>query len=77
MGLLCLTSGYDLTHTALGHRICLGLGVFWGIRLFFQFFVYDAQLWRGKTLETIIHILFSGMWMYFTFVFLKIFLTNE
>ena len=70
MGLLCVSSATDLTTTGLGHKICLGLGGFWLLRLFVQFFVYSTELWRGKKLETSIHILFSLLWIYFSLTFL-------
>lgn len=70
MGLLCLTSSNELIETNLGKKISLGLGVFWAIRLFIQFFGYSPKLWKGKTFETIIHILFSFLWLYFTITFL-------
>jgi hypothetical protein len=65
-GFLCLLAAEDLIFTALGKKICAGLAFFWGLRLFFQFFVYSPQLWRGKTFETIVHILFSMLWIYLT-----------
>ena len=70
MGVLCLTSASELIETKLGKTICLGFGVFWTIRLFIQFFVYSTKLWKGKTFETIVHILFSLLWIYLSFVFL-------
>ncbi|MGB6093645.1 MAG: hypothetical protein WBF83_07790 [Moheibacter sp.] len=70
IGLLCLTSAEELTHTKLGRTISLGLGIFWTIRLFFQLFVYSPKLWKGKTFESIIHIVFSLFWLYMSFVFL-------
>jgi len=69
MGLLCLSSGELLLNTTLGKRVCLGLAVFWTIRLFFQFFGYSAELWRGKRFETIVHIAFSGLWLYLSTIF--------
>lgn len=69
MGLLCLTSAAELVGTPLGHRVCLGLGVFWLARLLIQFFGYSASLWRGKRFETIIHVLFSLFWTYLTIIF--------
>ena len=75
MGLLCLTSTNELTTTTLGKKISLGLGIFWGVRLFIQFFGYSSKLWKGKTLETTIHILFSLLWTYLTWTFIKIYLT--
>jgi hypothetical protein len=77
MGLLCFTSANELTNTALGKRISLGLGIFWTIRLFFQFFVYSPKLWRGKVFETIVHILFSLFWIYLSIVFWGNFFENE
>ena len=68
IGLLCLTSAVDLTDTKLGKNISLGLGIFWSIRLFIQFFGYSSELWKGKTFETIIHILFCGFWTYLSVV---------
>lgn len=71
MGLLCITSTTELIETKLGKTICLGLGIFWLLRLFIQFFVYSTQLWKGKKFETIVHIFFSFLWIYLSFVFLK------
>ncbi len=70
MGVLCITSAAELQNTTLGHRLSLGLGIFWALRLGIQFFGYSSELWRGKRFETLIHILFSMLWAYLTFVFL-------
>ena len=40
MGSLCLTSSAELIETNLGKKISLGLGLFWTVRLFIQFFGY-------------------------------------
>lgn len=69
MGLLCLGSADALTQTSLGKQVCLGLAVFWSIRLVLQFFGYSTALWRGKPFETFVHILFSLFWIYLTVVF--------
>lgn len=69
MGLLCITSSHELVTTVLGNRISLGLAIFWGIRLGVQFFGYSVDLWKGKTFETTIHVIFSILWGYFTAVF--------
>jgi hypothetical protein len=68
LGLLCLSSAPELVQTPLGRRLSVGMAVFWGIRLVCQFFVYSPALWRGKRLETAVHILFAGLWAYFTAV---------
>ncbi len=70
MGLLCLTSATALIQTTLGKIITLGLGFFWIVRLIVQFLGYSSKLWKGKKFETIIHILFSLLWTYFSIVFL-------
>ncbi|HEY5406068.1 MAG TPA: hypothetical protein VIJ92_03235 [Ginsengibacter sp.] len=75
MGLLCLTSAGELINTNLGKKISLGLGIFWTIRLLVQFFGYSSQLWRGKTFETMIHILFIFLWIYLSFIFWTIAVT--
>ena len=76
MGLLCLTSIFDLLSTTLGHRVCLGLGLFWLARLLVQFFWYSPKLWRGKISETTIHVLFVMLWCYLSAVFLIVGLTG-
>ncbi len=70
MGLLCLTSSTELITTKLGKTISLGLGIFWSIRLFIQFFGYSATLWKGKPFETTVHIVFSLLWLYLSGIFI-------
>jgi hypothetical protein len=70
VGLLCLSSSGELVNTPLGKRISLGIGLFWGIRLFIQFFGYSSKLWKGKSFETTVHILFSIFWTYLTAIFI-------
>lgn len=69
MGLLCLTSSSELIETNLGKKISCGLGVFWTIRLFIQFFGYSSNLWKGKKFETLMHIIFSLLWTYLSIIF--------
>jgi hypothetical protein len=70
IGVLCFTSAEELTNTALGKKISLGLGIFWTTRLFIQFFGYSPRLWKGKIFETSIHILFSFFWIYLSTIFI-------
>lgn len=70
IGVLCLSSSTELIYTPLGRRVDLGIGLFWLARLFIQFFGYSPKLWKGKRLETIIHILFSLLWTYLSVIFL-------
>ena len=73
MGLLCLTSSHELCTTKLGGKIALGLGIFWLTRLFVQFFGYSSKLWKGKTFETAIHIIFTLLWTYLSVAFFYVF----
>ncbi len=70
IGLLCVTSATELAGTVLGKRVCLGIGFFCAVRLFVQFIGYSSALWKGKRFETIIHIVFSFLWVYLSVVFL-------
>jgi len=69
MGLLCLTSPRELIDTNIGKKVSLGLGVFWTIRLFIQFFGYSPKLWKGKKFETFVHLIFTSVWVYFSVFF--------
>lgn len=73
MGLFCLTSSEELIQTALGKKFALGLSIFWALRLFVQFFGYSSKLWKGKPLETTIHVLFSFLWASFSLVFFLVY----
>ncbi len=74
MGVLCVHSFTELIETKLGKTISLGFGIFWGIRLYVQLFGYSSALWKGKTFETIVHIVFTFFWIYITTIFLMIYL---
>ncbi|MGJ8661826.1 MAG: hypothetical protein ACSHXL_07295 [Bacteroidota bacterium] len=69
MGVFCLMNAEDIKTSLMGKQISGGFAVFWGCRLLIQFFGYSAELWRGKKLETIIHVLFSIIWLYLTVIF--------
>jgi len=70
IGILCLTSASELTNTPLGKKISLGLGIFWSVRLFIQFFGYSSKLWKGKAFETFVHVFFSFFWIYLSTIFI-------
>ncbi|WP_344930449.1 hypothetical protein [Aquimarina addita] len=72
MGWLCFTEARELITTSLGKKVAAGLGIFWVVRLIFQFFGYSSELWKGKAFETIVHIIFSIFWTYISLVFLWI-----
>lgn len=72
MGILCLTSAQELTSTVLGQRIEIGLAIFWTCRFLIQLFGYSSALWRGKKLETVVHVLFTVLWLYMSIIFILI-----
>jgi hypothetical protein len=72
MGALCLTSSAELIGEPLGRRVALGLGIFWSVRLGFQLLGYSSELWRGKRLETALHLLLTLLWGYCSIVFLSV-----
>jgi hypothetical protein len=55
-----------LQPSPLAKGVLSGLTLFWGIRLAFQFFVYDKTLWHSKRFETRVHWLFALLWLYLT-----------
>jgi hypothetical protein len=69
IGIVCVTDAPELVGTPLGRHVCAGLAVFWGLRLYAQHFVYSSALWRGKTVETAVHIAFTLLWGWATAVF--------
>ncbi|PZR26458.1 MAG: hypothetical protein DI535_14405 [Citrobacter freundii] len=69
MGALCVSSPAELLNTSLGKKICLGLAAFWVTRLVIQFIGYSPRLWKGRSFETSMHILFSILWTYISCVF--------
>lgn len=75
IAVLCITSSKELVESTLGKKITLGLGIFWFIRLFVQFFGYSSKIWKGKIFETTIHILSSLLWAYLSLIFILIYLT--
>jgi hypothetical protein len=77
MGLLCLTSSGELTGSLLGRKLALGLGLFWMIRLIVQFFGYLPENWKGRRLETGIHVFLSFLWAYFSIVFFMVYWMNK
>lgn len=72
MGLLCLLMPQELLQTKLGRYIAGGLCVFWLSRCLIQFFYYSPALWKGKRFETIIHLLFSLLWIYLSTLFARV-----
>ncbi|HEV7868770.1 MAG TPA: hypothetical protein VGO90_13870 [Chthoniobacteraceae bacterium] len=63
MGLPCLFDPRVFVETSrAGLWLAWSFSAFWTIRLYFQWFVYRAELWRGKRMETSMHWTFSFIW---------------
>ena len=69
MGVFCLIEAESIIHTSIGKTIAMGFALFWFARLVIQFLGYSSSLWKGKTFETIVHVVFSCIWLYFTVIF--------
>lgn len=74
MGVFSFFYAKEIITTKLGRVISFGFTIFWLIRLLFQFFIYSSALWKGKTFETIMHILFSIFWSYLIIAYFLVFL---
>jgi len=55
--------------SALAKPVLAGIALFWLARLFVQLFVYSPELWRGNRFNTVVHLLFSMLWIYLAIVF--------
>ena len=69
MGLLCATSAELLLTTKLGSRVLVILAIFWLARLLTQIFWYSTELWKGKKIKTMIHVIFLIQWTSLTIVY--------
>jgi hypothetical protein len=59
-----LNAGPLLDPGPLSRTMLAGMAIFWWIRLLFQFFVYESELWRGDRFRTRVHYAISVFWMY-------------
>ena len=58
-----------LEPTRLSQAILIGLTIFWGLRMVMQWCFYSSELWRGHRFNTVVHYVFSVIWIYLTSVF--------
>ena len=58
-----------LEPTRLARLVLFGIALFWAVRLYCQWFVYDPRLWRGQRFETTMHFVFTAVWCYFVAVY--------
>jgi hypothetical protein len=67
---LLLTSGAALLEqTRLSRAVLAGLTIFWGLRMLMQWYFYSPLIWRGHRFNTVMHYVFSVVWVYVTTVF--------
>jgi hypothetical protein len=70
MAALLLTSADALIVPGpLSRAILIGFTLFWGLRMLMQWWFYSPATWRGNTLHTVLHVVFSVTWIYMTGVF--------
>jgi len=70
MGLPCLLEPpVFLEKSGAGAWLAWSFSAFWTTRLFCQWFVYPKNLWRGKRFETIVHALFTILWLFLAVLF--------
>lgn len=70
MGLPCVFDPAVFLETSrAGAWMSWSFAGFWAIRLYFQWFVYQADFWRGKRLETRMHWWFTFVWLALTVLF--------
>jgi hypothetical protein len=67
---LLLTCGEALLEpTRLSRAILIGLTIFWTLRMVMQWGFYSPKIWRGHRFNTVMHYLFSAIWIYVSTVF--------
>ena len=70
MGLLSLFYASELLKPSpLSRALLIGMAVFWGFRTAIQWFGYDSTIWRGNRLFTMMHWVYSAIWIYLTGTF--------
>jgi hypothetical protein len=78
MGALSLLAPDALLEpTRLSRLVLGGFAAFWALRLVFQWCLYDRQLWRGNTKNTVIHFVFTIAWTYFASVYAAVLLLGR
>jgi len=70
MGLPCLFDpGIFIERSRAGAWFSWSFAAFWAVRLYCQWFVYKAHLWRSKPFETTMHWLLTFVWTALTAIF--------
>lgn len=58
-----------ISQSRAGAWLAWSISAFWACRLYFQWFVYKPELWRGQRLQTAIHWSFTLIWTALTSLF--------
>jgi hypothetical protein len=70
LSVLLLTCARALVEpTRLSRAVLIGLTIFWAVRMLIQWGFYSSELWRGHRFNTVVHYVFSAIWIYLTSVF--------
>jgi hypothetical protein len=70
MGLPCVLDLHTfLEKSRTAAWVSWSLATFWAVGLYFQWFVYRADRWRGKRRETAVHWWFTFVWLGLTTLF--------
>lgn len=70
MGLPCLLDpSIFLEKSNASSWLAWSYAAFWTTRLYVQWFVFPWHLWRGKPIETIVHVCFTVLWIFLAGVF--------
>jgi hypothetical protein len=64
--LLLTCSNALLVPSRLSRAVLLGLTIYWTARMLAQWVFYSPEIWRGNRLNTVMHYLFSAIWIYVT-----------
>jgi hypothetical protein len=67
--LLLLWGDALLEPTRLSRALLAGLTVFWTVRMVMQWAFYSPAIWRGHRFNTVMHAVFSALWIYVSAVF--------
>jgi hypothetical protein len=70
MGAPCLFEpAIFLEQSRAARWLTISFSIFWGLRFYFQWFVYKREFWQGKKRETVIHWICNFAWLALTILF--------
>ena len=57
-----------IEQSSAGVALLIGLVAFWFYRLVAQLFIFDPRNWQGDRVNTLVHVVFTILWVYLTAV---------